>query len=239
MHDAINPISSELITVEQYDKVFGRGELGHGGRPIPAKCPICLEKMWVRGGSRQRHYYHIDNYPCPTKKISAAPFLSLIDPGENPVEVAAHIQFLRNNWERIYQRIKSDIPFFSFKEFILLLEEARRIRLFAYRGLEVWTIPYLMMALKDFTPATGAVGKGGEQRELSFRFFFQCRSNLLNELWIRGTVGPALFRMSYHGETITKVKPIEKSADYLESDLELKFSDKQRKWVEKVIDSVR
>ncbi|MCG9093778.1 hypothetical protein [Laribacter hongkongensis] len=239
MHDAINPLSDELITVVQYDKDFGRGELGHGGRPMPAKCPICVEKMWVRGGSRQRHFYHIDNHPCPTKKISAAPFLTLRDLGENPAEEEANIAFLRLNWERVYQRIKLEIPFFHLGEFILLLKEAKRIRLFAYRDLEAWTIPYLMMALKDFTPATGAVVHGEVRRELSFRCFFQSRSNLLDELWIRRSVGPAFFRLSFHGETITRVKSIEKSADYLEGALEVTFTEKQRKWVENVIDSVR
>lgn len=240
MEDALHPSQQKMISIQEYDQYFGRGVHGSVAKPTPARCPLCVRPLGTRGGTRQRHFYHLEDLPCRLKAIHAAPYLGLRDPGDDPNILIVNRTFLLKNWAQIYKKCDEMVPLLDgLKEFKLILDEARRLRLLWYRGLDPALLPFLLVSLLDFSPATGKRHSTQKTplRKFSFRFFFPSESTDIGDLWINGHLGPTLFRMSYKGSKNYGVTQFAVSSDYQTSIQAWVPSEKQNAWMTEVIAS--
>lgn len=220
VYDALHSHQRKLISVAEYIKDFGRGALGANGRPAPARCPVCLRSLGVRAGRTQgnQHFYHLDDNFCPTKDAAAAPYRNLHPADPDPVAAAENKAFFRRNWRRIVALYKKDalVPCFSLHELILLVEEANRLNIWAYRRMEQWEIPFVLLLLKDFTPRTGVKNdKRKPLRELSFRFYLENLVDHLEQLWIDAGGHLDMYRSTFKAGKVLNTIAVPRNADWL------------------------
>ena len=225
--DVLHPIENRLISYSEYltyalDNDFKNANLALGGR-----CPVCSRRMKVRAGQTKSdgHFYHNDDLFCPSKDPSSRPYVGLTPTTIDPVAVQRNRSFANDNVDVIWQRLKEIVPLLDFKEFINILQEARRLNIYGYVGLEPSLLPYVYVTLINFLPSKSV----GKKRKLKFCFFYESSIHSLDDLWINTGDFSRLSRISYSKGLTKKVTLIETSMDYLENNIR-KLTPKQLAW---------
>lgn len=191
MRIAKHPSLTHFFTVEEYNR---RGL-------DRAYCVVCRAQVFARAKHSTPHFYHKSGSNCPTTQPRGRPYLDL-RPTRPDLENERWLKScFKGNWERHYARIASGpdrlIPFLSVEEFLLMLDRANELRIFAYRDIREQDIPYFMALLIDFPPWTG-YKRDGVSRKRYFRFFFDSDASTSEQLWIDGTKPENLLRASYY-----------------------------------------
>lgn len=233
MDRALHPILDKVISILEYKQFIA--DSGYVTEQIapPARCPICKHDMRLRGGQTQdnEHFYHIDhNLYCPTKAKNALPYLTLFPIHPDPAIVRANKEFLKNHLEHIYTRIRAIVPCLDFKEFIKILEEVSRLKIYAYANLNPQYLPYVLVTLINFLPSHSY------QKKRKYKFIFMYDGGIENfdQLWIHNGFNANLYRYSYNNTTPITASLIETNTDYL-SEPCIKLSSKQIDWCNKII----
>ena len=78
------------------------------------------------------------------------------------------------------------------------MEAADRWRIWGYAGLDLSDVPYVLLVLADFAPATvQADGDGRPKRKFWLQCLYEVGFLHIEDFWIRPAVPPRLFRVSY------------------------------------------
>jgi len=238
MYQAFHPEIDKLISVQEYKEYTLQLGLIKSSSAPKARCPVCRRDMGIRAGQQKdnSHFYHLDNKFCSTKDPAAYPFRRLKQGRQDARSALRNRQFVFNNLDQIYKRISELVPFFNFKEFIEILNEANRLNCYAYSKLKPELIPYIFVTLINFLPRNGkANSKTGENRRLKFCFFYDSRIESFDELWVHHGKFSDLLRISYESRCKpTKVQMIDTTVEYLQ-DCRKQMSDKQRNWCNNLI----
>ncbi|MBI4990283.1 MAG: hypothetical protein HZC23_15820 [Rhodocyclales bacterium] len=246
MRIAKHPTTSAQMTVPDYIKSYGHRPIaGTDLRPHP-RCPFCGQGLTIVAGKTDYTTGHFAHFPnsgfCPSKEPAGRPYLRLSPVDPDP----AHGDYLRKMfwkyWERIYGRLCDLVPYLSLNEFIALIREANRLRVWEYRHLELWEIPYVFVLLADFPAKTGIKKNGKPCRIYWFRFWYAPSVKSIDDLWIRPEIEPTLFRASFEQprrdgtipgyDKLVKFYPIHQDRDYLANQPE----DPIKGWVRKEVE---
>lgn len=140
-----------------------------------------------------------------------------------------------------YQNLERLIPYLSLKEFLALVVEANRLRIWEYRHLAEWEIPYVFVLMVDFPVTNSRMKDGKPQRKYWFRFWYDSSVSSLDDLWISRASEPVLYRASYPQpkrsgvvpsiESLITFYPIERTSDLLIRPLERPTPD----WIRREI----
>lgn len=231
---ALHPKNNDPITIEQYWSQFGhRPILAADTRPR-ARCPFCPQLLNDVAGRSEHtigHFAHLPgSEPCPSKEPAGVPYIRLT-PEAPDTEWADWLrkQFL-HNWERYYRKLEELVPFLALKEFFALITEANRLRVWEYRHLEPWEIPYVFVLMFDFPVVSSRAKDGKPLRKFWFRFWYDATVTSLDDLWIERSTDPVFYRASYPQpkrrgavpgpESIVKFYSIPRDRDYLVADLD-------------------
>jgi len=230
MFDALHPTENRIISFSEYKQyTLNQGVTVPRNAP-KARCPVCKADMGARAGRTQAngHFYHLDDIFCPTKNPAERPYLGLVAENANINHVQANKEFVKNNIEKIYKRLKEIVPFFDFKEFIAILKEARKLNCYGYANLDINYIPYVYVTMINFLPKNG-VKVGGNRRKFKFCFFYDANIQTYENLWINQGMIADLIRVSYDKSQTKKVTAIDTTLDYLKN-TDFKLSKKQLEW---------
>lgn len=204
MHEALHPLTRQRVSTVKYLADFGRLPLGHKGpdtRP-PAYCPFCLQPLAIVGGKSpgtDAHFAHKRNSGfCASKEPAGKPYLELAPRKANPQAGLAQMGRFKATWQLHLAKLESLVPALDFREFLELLSTADRWRIWEYSNLSLGHVPYVLIALADFSPATSRRNPAGTaMRALWLRFLYDSSMRHVEDLWIRPSTPPALFRVSY------------------------------------------
>jgi hypothetical protein len=227
MYDALDPAKKNIISVRQYDEMVVQSGFGTARQAPPSWCPVCKMEMKPRAGqtNANRHFYHVDDKFCPTKDPARRPYLGLMPRVVDQAAATANVQFTIQNLELIYAQLNVIVPLLDFKEFINILDEAKRLNVYGYANLVAEYIPYVFVTLINFLPSTSLAKK----RALKFMFFYDDGIRTIEDLWIHRGFRSNLYRISYSGATPQKVVSIELSTEYLLGAPKM-LSQAQRNW---------
>lgn len=229
MRIALHPTKTDQITIDRYWAQFGHRPLLAADTRPRARCPFCsqlLNDVAGRTGHTIGHFAHLPGSAgCPSKEPAGRPYIRLTPLTTDP----QWAQWLKSQflyyWERYYQKLERLIPYLSLQEFLALVAEANRLRIWEYRHLDEWEIPYVFVLMVDFPVANSRMREGKPQRKYWFRFWYDSSVSCLDDLWIRRVGEPVLYRASYPQpkrsgvvpgmESLITFYPIERTDDYL------------------------
>lgn len=203
MREADHPSTGKPVNVEAYLEEFGRLRVGHQGpdtRP-KAACPYCSKPLHIVGDKSEERAAHFAHSPnsglCPSKAPAGQPYLDLQPKiGDAAAGHQMRTRFVAT-WRQQFTRVSEMVPHLSMGEFIELLERADKCKLWEHAALTEGKIPYGLVTLADFSPATGIKSGGTPKRQLHFRFIYAAGVTRLEDLWIRPQGLATLFRLSY------------------------------------------
>ena len=192
MKKAFHPIRDERITVQQYLSEFG-SKLGPHGKHrerLPSRCPACLARMKIVGEDRPPHdqvFSHIGNEnpaPCPLRNSADHKYEFFQDaPQDSETGKTLRRNFFKN-WEKHYAKMRKLLNgFMDLRDFIALIREADRTRLWNRSRLSEWEIPYIFLVWKEWSPVSDKTGK--VLRKEWIRFWFDSRVRTIDDIWIR------------------------------------------------------
>jgi hypothetical protein len=213
MINALHPTENILISC------FDLHELGlvnnqQGRAEYPrARCPVCLAEMGIRAGQvhANEHFYHIGKSNCPTKRTAQEPYLNLWATTTDRETIDRNKEFVHENMNSIWSRMREIVDYMELKEFIFILNEARRLNVYAYADLDIELIPYVYVTLANFIPSKSY----RKLRTLGSRFFYEQNGNDNGELWIGRGEFPRLVKVFYRNQTIDGVEYVDTTTDYL------------------------
>lgn len=232
MLKTLHPHTRQLIDYKEYKEFTIKNGYQTLKDAPSTKCPICLGNMIARAGQTKDdgHFAHKEDQPCPTKTPAARPYLVLHHTPIDPLIVKANKDFIKNNLDAIFTLLIEIAPYLDFKEFIKILEEAKRLNIYQYANLIKEYIPYVYVTLINFLP-----NKSFKQKRLyKFMFFYESNIISFSDLWIDNGVSSKLYRISYDGSTTKKVTEIGINGNYLILPTKT-LSAKQKDWCNQVI----
>lgn len=197
MKKAFHPKEDRYITVHDYLSEFGpRLDASGKVRTRPrSRCPACLEPMKIFGEDRPLHdqvFSHIgikNSVPCPLRNRADHRYEFL---NEAPEDTEAGRRLRQNffeKWEKHYEKMRKLLSgFMNVQDFIDLIHEADRTRLWNRANLSEWEIPYIFLVWTEWPPVKKK-RDGTILRKEWIRFWFDSRVRTLEEIWIR-TQGP-------------------------------------------------
>ena len=227
MFEVLHPHKNELITYSDYVLLAAQNGFQLSNEYIGGRCPVCKRRMKVRAGHKKGdgHFYHNDSDFCPTKEPASRPYLGKYPTDVNPMAVERNIHFAKENIGNIWSRINEIVPYLDLKEFITMLEEAKRLNVYGYVDLDPELLPYVYVTLINFLPNKSK----NKQRRLKFCFFYDALVTDYEDLWIDAGRDCDLVRISYYGSQTKRVKPFVMESEYLMRS-KYTLSDKQQKW---------
>lgn len=211
MREALHPNKNLYITIEDYLQDFGRKPVMGTDRRPRARCPECKQQLNdVAGKSKHSigHFAHFKSLVHCTKKTSAKiPFVGLTP--RNPD--TAHGIYLRTKFyehrEWHYSLMNDLVTYLSYQEFFALIKEANRLRIWEYRHLQEWELPYTLVLVNDFPSHTSYKKQGVPQRKYWVRFWYETSAANLEDLWIRGSNQSKLNRGAYKQPSNPNITP--------------------------------
>lgn len=231
MFEVLHPDKNELITHPDYIELAANNGFQLPNEYVGGRCPVCKRRMKVRAGHKKDdgHFYHNDSLFCPAKDPASRPYLGKAPTDADLTASARNREFARSNIKAIWSRLNEMVPYLDLKEFVLILEEAKRINVYGYVGLEPELLPYVYVTLINFLPSKSR----NRQRKLKFCFFYEAEVEDYEDLWIDRGYDCHLSRISYDGNKTKRVKLFDMEREYL-SRLEYTLSEKQELWVSSV-----
>ena len=232
MQKILHPITKQLITYKEYKKFATLQGYQILKNAPKTTCPVCHGEMIPRAGQTKDngHFAHEEDQSCPTKTPAARPYLGLHNYTVKPIVVKYNKDFAKDNIEAIYTRISEIAPYLDLKEFIKILEEAKRLNIYKYTDLVPEYLPYVYVTLINFLPSKSL----NKKRLYKFMFFYESHIQNLNDLWIHNGIDSRLYRISYEKSIAKKVTEIDITDNYLTSPVK-KLSLKQKEWCNKAI----
>ncbi|CDQ09423.1 conserved protein of unknown function [Acidithiobacillus ferrivorans] len=231
MFEVLHPHKNELITQPEYIQLAAEHGFQLPNEYVGGRCPVCKRRMKVRAGHKKDdgHFYHNDKLFCPTKDPASRPYLGKTPTNADPVAAARNREFARNNINAIWSRLNEMVPYLDLKEFVSILEEARRINVYGYVDLDPTILPYVYVTLINFLPSKSR----NKQRKFKFCFFYEAEVKDYEDLWIDRGRECHLSRISYDGNQTKRVKVFEMEREYL-TRVEYPLSERQEQWVSSV-----
>jgi len=191
MREALHPTQNRPITVIEYIKLFGPrlDQYGNGNRRPFARCPACNEDMHTKGEASSEVEGIFSHKPnstvyCPLKQSAAEPYQLLAPTNPNLVAAQQLQSSFILHWKYHWKLLRSYVPFADISEFIGLIQYANQQKLWQYKNLQEYEIPYIFLVLKDFPPIKS---KGKWLRKDWLRFWFDSRVRSIDDLWIKTT----------------------------------------------------
>ncbi|WP_150113931.1 hypothetical protein [Leptospirillum ferriphilum] len=205
MKKAFHPKKDQQITVQTYLSEFG-SRLGPDNkprnRPNP-RCPACLEPMTIYGENRPQHdqvFSHLRNEnpaPCPLRNSADHKYDFLDEAPQNSETGKSLRQDFFKNWEKHWEVMRTLLhSFMDVKDFISLIHEADRTRLWNRAKLSEWEIPYIFLVRKEWPPVKNK-RDGTVLRKEWIRFWFDSRVRTLEDIWIRTQGTPRIIKARY------------------------------------------
>ena len=227
MFSALHPRIDIEISYSDYIEFSLETGASRPNDALGARCPVCKRRLKVRAGKKKDdgHFYHQDDLFCPTKDPSQRPYLGLVAQNEDLESRKRNKTFVGEHIQQIWIRLKELVPFLDLKEYINILTEAKRLRIYDYTNLDPELIPYVYVTLINFLPRNSYKKK----RIYKFCFFYESEIEDYEDLWIDRGEFSRLTRISYSSGTSKTVKVIETSVDYL-SNIDKPLSAKQVAW---------
>ena len=227
MINALHPTENILISCfELHELGLVNNQQGRSEYPR-ARCPVCLAEMGIKAGQvhANEHFFHIRGSNCPTKKTAQEPYLNLWATTTDRETINRNKEFIHENMNSIWSKMRDIIDYMDLKEFIFILNEARRLNVYAYADLDIRLIPYVYVTLANFIPSKSYKNR----RTLGSRFFYEQNGNGNGDLWIDRGVFPRLVNVFYRNGTIDGVEYVDTTTDYL---IEAKYqlTPKQLAW---------
>ncbi len=200
METALDPFRDEPIDVAQFVARYGRKTPG-SVRPS-ARCPACAQPLNVVGDATPNtvgHFAHRKNSPaCHVKEFGQLRYLDLLPTDPDPARgVWLRAEVLQHtDW--CLALIQRWVPFLSGEELDESLAHASARKLWEYRHLQPWQVPYCLLMTREWPPWSGLREPDGTpRRQLWFRFWFDARVRSIDDLWIRGGHGVSIHRGTY------------------------------------------
>lgn len=227
MREALHPAYNRTITYSEYLEYALSQNCTRPNDALGARCPVCDERLKVRAGHRRDdgHFYHSNNSSCPTINPASQPYGHLPPTSIDPEAVASNREFAKNNLGKIYKRLKDMIPYMDFKEFISILEEAKKLNVYGYANLQPELLPYVYVTLINYLPSKSY----GKKRQLKFCFFYDAAITSYEELWINLGEFSSLTRISYQNNQSNRMTQMDVDIEYLNEEVNI-LSEKQLKW---------
>lgn len=212
MLSAYHPLEDRLISHNEYLKYTIECDVQDRDSALKARCPVCNNSMTTVAGKERAdgHFRHEAKNSCPTKKASAAPYENLRPGAIDPEVVEFNKEFVRNNINSIWYKLKELVPFLNFEEVVEILRQAKELNVYSYANLDPELIVYVYVNLINFLPSKSYK----KLRELKFLFFYRSDNNEA-DLWINRGRPSKLFRVSYDKQIPCKVVEVEATIDYL------------------------
>lgn len=205
MHFAIDPKTGSRITAKAFRQRYGTKTTTGLVYP-PAECPYCHKDLFLRQGTKIIHFWHGPSMEyCPSKTPFGRPYMSLTPTQPDLAHAAALREQFKAEWQLHYQELERLIPLLSYKEFLSLLKEALSKNIFAYTGMTIEDIPYVLVLALDYVPSTSS----GKKRQFWFRFWYETSIRCVDDLWIKTPADVVLIRASF-----TPPKPPVEFPDY-------------------------
>ncbi|OCG72519.1 hypothetical protein A9G42_12195 [Gilliamella sp. Nev6-6] len=232
MFSALHPYNNKLISYTEYLKFALDHNFQKPNDAPGARCPVCERRLKVRAGKQKDdgHFYHNDEYYCPTKEANKRSYGNLPITKQNAEIRQKNLNFAKENIGKIWERLKEIIPFFDFSEFLSILNEAKKLNIYEYTNLNPQLLPYVYVTLINYLPSKSY----NKQRKLKFCFFYEARINTYEDLWINQGAFSRLVRISYKNGSTQKVTIIETNTDYLSKE-QVILSEKQLEFLKKKV----
>jgi hypothetical protein len=211
--EVFHPFEDKMISVQDYLEFAALSGFTFTREAPAARCPVCKGAMRSRGGGTKadEHFFHVADHFCPTKDPSARPYLNKQARNADELVVARNRQFVAQHLALVCAKMFQMVPCLDFAEFITMLKEARRLNIYGYAGFIPEYVPYVLVTLMNFLPATSYQ----KSRELKFIFFYDARIADYEDLWIDRGFTADLVRISYDKSITKKVRKIDVETDYL------------------------
>lgn len=180
----IKPEGISRLTAEDYSKIYG-----HNACDIQIQCPCCGEPVIIAAiPSVRRHPYYRhkdtdDGFDCPLLEKNEDRFKHLNPQNLNECQAA----FFREQFYKD-ENIKRSFNFmgeicgatiFRKTNFNNCMKIADGKNIWAYSGIQLWVIPYILLTLERYT-ATSRIGK-----PYSFHFHFEKpKRSPLDDIWL-------------------------------------------------------
>ena len=196
MRVAWHPESNQFVKASDIERVYGErtAEFNDHYEKPPSVCRVCGNDLILIKGKPKivAHFRHPVGMKCPTTEPNGKQYLRL-RPTDPDREAGAKIRrIVVERWQELYVELQRLVPYFSPTEFKTLLRRATDQRTWDYRGLTFADLPRTMIMLLDYTPWTGEPG-----RLFWFRFWYENGVQTFEDLWIRPSSPPVLFRASF------------------------------------------
>ena len=223
MHKALHPYSPDRITVQAHIQEFGNDSLEMDER---ARCPLCKGRLSNRAASAPGAIGHFAHMPksgyCPTKDTSGLPYLN--KPPRDPDPEAATIiknTFL-TNWPKHFSQLNWIVKGLHVNEFINAIRCANKERIWEYRQLQEYQLPYIFATLMDYPSANSLHINGKPVRKMWFRCWFDTSVKQYEDLWIYRETPLLFWRAWYNNPSRGKPK-LEDLVDAYQTELSNEF----------------
>jgi hypothetical protein len=197
-------VGKSVLTVEEYRKGIGLAVSSPGAiaPSAPIACRICGHPMSLRvPGSFKRisHFVHLSGAKsCPSSLASAKQYSILVPTRPSAAAGAALRSLFKANWGKHWHEFQAITDHGSVNEFVEMLRRANRYRVWEYRGLEEWHIPYVLVALADFPRKNSVPDVNGQPlRQYYLRFWFAGGHRTLEGRWNLLSRAPDLMRAEF------------------------------------------
>lgn len=184
MQQVIHPDTGKLTTVEQYIALYPNSLLDNINYQPPLMiCPHCSNpNMTLRGRSSvsiSPHFVHPQNSGyCPSQENKEGIYRGHLNQEPDLDNAKVLKNHFRHNWQYYFEKVKTLIPYLRKEEFTKLLDIANSERIWEYRNVEPYHIPYLLVTLADFPVQIPDVYHKLEYcRKLHFRYWFNSELN--------------------------------------------------------------
>ena len=200
METALDPFEPEMVTVAQY--VARHGRRMPGVVRAAARCPVCRQPMTAMGDGTANtvgHFAHRKGAGfCPTREAAQAPYLALPPSFPDPDRGRWLREVVRSQADQHLAVLQQWATYLGPEELDEMLAIAARRRLWEYRHLQPWQVPFCLLMTREFPPWTSArSGAGQPIRRLWFRFWFDSGVRGIDDLWIHREGKVHVHRGSY------------------------------------------
>lgn len=190
MRSAIDPVTGQLVHIDNWLIDFR-------DRP-DGLCPVCRGRMYPRAATspnRAAHFVHHRRSRCPTIEPNGLRFEDLQPSVPDPVaRQRLRAEFVRRRYD-VFLKCQSMTEVLSVPEFREMVERADGLDVWAYRGLQLYYVPYVLLALKQ------QFERRAPLRERGFFFVFEPRLQRADALWNQpDTVAQVIWRVETGGD---------------------------------------